>query len=75
MSMIMNWLSGVVDRAVTAVEDRLDQAMTCPECGHGAESDPVIREEQAAGCGCTDDYCACNPDALADPTYYGGSDA
>lgn len=59
MSMITNWLSGMVNRARTAVENRLNRAMTCPECGHGAESDPVIRVEQADGCGCKDDLCGC----------------
>jgi hypothetical protein len=40
-------------------EHRLDRAMTCPECGHGAEPDPVIRAEQADECDCVDDLCGC----------------
>lgn len=55
----------------TWAEDRIDRAMTCPECGHGSAVDPVVRAEQAENCDCTDDYCECNPDALADPTLYG----
>ena len=59
MSMIKNWIAGTLDRAATAVENRLDRAMTCPECGHGAETDHIIRAEQADACDCTDDLCAC----------------
>jgi hypothetical protein len=40
-------------------ENRLDRAMTCPDCGHGAESDPVTRAEQADECDCADDLCGC----------------
>lgn len=45
-------------------ENRLDQAMRCPECGHGGELDPVVAEDNADGCECTDPLCACNPEAV-----------
>jgi hypothetical protein len=45
-------------------ENRLDQAMRCPECGHGGELDPELAEEHADGCECTDPLCACNPEAV-----------
>lgn len=48
-----------VKYAAAIADARLDRAMTCPECGHGAEPDPEIRAEQADGCDCTDDLCAC----------------
>lgn len=41
-------------------EDRIDRAMTCPECGHGAALDPAVRAEQAENCDCTDELCVCN---------------
>lgn len=45
-------------------DNRLDHAMRCPECGHGGELDPVLAEEHADGCECTDPLCACNPEAV-----------
>lgn len=59
MTLIRNWIAGRLDQAATTMERRLDQAMACPECGHGAETDPVIRAEQAEACDCTDELCAC----------------
>jgi len=44
----------------TWAEDRIDRAMTCPECGHGSALDPVVRAEQAENCDCTDELCVCN---------------
>lgn len=45
-------------------ENRLDQAMRCPECGHGGELDPVVAEDNADRCDCSDPLCACNPEAV-----------
>lgn len=50
--MIMNWLSGVVDRAQTYADRRLDRAMTCPECEHSTL-------EASPECLCTDPGCLC----------------
>lgn len=47
-------------------ETRLTQAMRCPECGHGGELSAELREEQAAGCDCSDTLCACNPENVVD---------
>lgn len=41
-------------------EARLDQAMTCPECGHGSAVSAEVRAEQAENCDCTDELCVCN---------------
>jgi hypothetical protein len=41
-------------------EARIDRAMTCPECGHGAAVSAELRAEQAENCDCTDELCVCN---------------
>lgn len=46
-------------------EDRLEQAMTCPECGHGGVAlDTADRAEQAAECSCGDPLCLCNDEGI-----------
>lgn len=53
-----------VDSLRNWADERLDRAMTCPDCGHGSAVDPVVRAEQAENCDCTDDYCECNDAAV-----------
>lgn len=60
---VVEALKGVlapIESVRTWAEDRIDRAMTCPECGHGSALDPVVRAEQAEACDCTDELCVCN---------------
>lgn len=60
---------GLLGKIVTAVseraervqqwtEEKWDQAMRCPECGHGPHVTPYC---DCMDCECADERCLCNP--------------
>lgn len=59
MSLIKDWLVGVVHRLDDVAEGRIARASACPDCGHGMVLTAVEREDQAAGCPCDNPDCEC----------------
>jgi hypothetical protein len=52
MTMIKDWLAGLVAQVRTAPDRRLTRALSCPECEHSTV-------EASADCPCTDPGCLC----------------
>jgi hypothetical protein len=52
MTMIKNWLAGVVDRVASKPARLVEHALACPECTHSAV-------EASPDCYCTDPGCLC----------------
>jgi hypothetical protein len=62
MNLIKNWVSGFLGTLDDFAEGRIQRASTCPDCGHGMVLTAVEREDQAAGCPCTNPDCECADD-------------
>jgi hypothetical protein len=52
MSMIKNWLSGLLQQLDAVAEGRVQHAVRCPECEHSAL-------EASPDCLCSDAGCQC----------------